>query len=132
MKSPKSKTSRIILPVSALCIFLFAMIWVSYLRQRSFDKKDAIQFAIERNSNLAVALEQYAIRTLHNADAVLQVVKMEYADQGDSLDLQKLLKRITINGDIDDCVSIIGRNGRLKMANVTDQGDADLDFSHKA
>jgi signal transduction histidine kinase len=127
----KSKTSRIILPVSAICLFFLVVIWVSYFRQRSFDKKDSIKFAITRNSNLAVALEQYAMRTLHNADAVLQVVKMEYSDQGESLDLQKLLKRISINQDIDDCVSIIGRDGRLKMANVAYPGDAVPDFSDR-
>lgn len=132
MKSLRSKTSRIILPVSALCLFFLALIWVSYYRQRSFDRNESVRFAIERNSNLAVALEQYAIRTLHNADAVLQVVKMEYADQGASLDLKKLLKRISINQDIDDCVSIIGSNGRLKMANIAYPGDSLADFSDKS
>ncbi|GAA4736993.1 ATP-binding protein [Flavisolibacter ginsenosidimutans] len=129
MNSLKSKTGRIVFSVSTLCLFLLAMIWVSYCRQRSFDKSDTIRFAIERNSNLAVALEQYVIRTLHNADAVLQVVKMEYADKGESLDLKNLLKRISISQDIDDCVSIIGPDGRLKMANVAFPGHAAADFS---
>jgi hypothetical protein len=127
-----SKTSRIILPVSILCLFFLALIWVSYLRQRSFDKNDSIRFAIERNSNLAVALEQYTIRTLHSADAVLQVVKMEYAEKGASLDLKKLLKRISINQEIDDWISIIGSDGRLKMANVQYPGDTIPDFSGKS
>ena len=118
MKILESKTGRIVLPVSTLCIFLLALIWVSYFRQKFFDKSDTIRFAIERNSNLAVALEQSTIRTLRNADAVLQVVKMEYAEQGESLDLLKLLKRTSINQDIGDCVSIIGPDGRLKMASV--------------
>jgi signal transduction histidine kinase len=127
MNSLKSKKSRVILPVSILCLLLLALIWVSYLRQRSFDKKDTIRFAVNRNSNLAVALEQYAIRTLHNADAVLQVVKMEYADQGNSLNLKKLLQSISINQDLDDCVSIIGRDGQLKMTNVNSSDNA-MDF----
>jgi signal transduction histidine kinase len=127
-----SKTSRIILPVSILCLFFLALIWVSYLRQRSFDKNDSIRFAIERNSNLAVALEQYTIRTLHSADAVLQVVKMEYAEKGASLDLKKLLKRISTNLENDDWVSIIGSDGRLQMANVQYPGDTIPDFSGKS
>lgn len=129
MNIMKSKTSRIVLPVSTLCFFLLAMIWVSYFRQRSFDKHDSIRFAIERNANLAVALEQYAIRTLHNAYAVLQVVKMEYADHGESLNLQKLLKRISVNQDTDNCVSIIGPDGRLKMTNVAYRGHVVPDFA---
>jgi signal transduction histidine kinase len=131
MNSLKSKKSRVILPVSILCLLLLALIWVSYLRQRSFDKKDTIRFAVNRNSNLAVALEQYAIRTLHNADAVLQVVKMEYADQGNSLNLKKLLQSISINQDLDDCVSIIGRDGQLKMTNVNSSDNA-MDFPDRS
>ena len=127
----QSKTSRILFPVYILSLFLLTMIWVSYFRQRSFDRKDSIKFAIERNSNLAVALEQYAIRTLHNADAVLQVVKMEYAERGEALDLQKLLKRISINPDINDCVSIIGPDGRLKKANVALGDNVVPDFSDR-
>jgi signal transduction histidine kinase len=127
-----SKASRIIIPVSILCLFILALIWASYFRQRSFDKNDSIRFAIERNSNLAVALEQYTIRTLHSADAVLQVVKMEYAEKGSSLDVKELLKRISINQETDDWVSIIGSNGRMKMANVPYPGDTILDFSAKS
>lgn len=124
-----SKTGRIVLPVAVLSLFFLAVIWVSYFRQRIFDKNDSIRFAIERNSNLAVALEQYTIRTLHSADAVLQVVKMEYADQGASLNLNQLLRRITISQEIDDRVYIIGRDGRLKMANVDYPRDTHTDLS---
>ena len=125
----KSKTSRLNLPVLVLCLFLLAIIWASYFRQRAFDKEDSIRFAIERNSNLAVALEQYTIRTLHNADAILQVVKMEYADKGKSLDLQKLLKSISINHAIDDCVSITGPDGQVTKSNAGYAENGLPDFS---
>jgi signal transduction histidine kinase len=125
----KSKTSRLNLPVLVLCLFLLAIIWVSYFRQRAFDKEDSIRYAIERNSNLAVALEQYTIRTLHNADAILQVVKMEYADKGKSLDLRKLLRSISINHAIDDRVSITGPNGRVTKSNAGYAENGLPDFS---
>ena len=89
MKIRKFKNTGTILPAFIFCIFILALIWISYLRQRSFDRKDAIRFAIEKNANLAVALEQYAVRTLRNADAVLQMIRMEYGD-GDSLNLEQL------------------------------------------
>src|SRR6476620_3396657 len=98
MKAITSKTARIVVPVFALCFLLLAMVWGSYFRQRSFDKKDSIAFAIKRNNNLAVALEQYAIRTLHNAETLSQLVRMTYVDKGQSLDLSKLLKGISIDG----------------------------------
>jgi signal transduction histidine kinase len=127
-----SKTSRVVVPVALLSLFFLALIWVSYFRQRAFDKNDSIRFAIERNSNLAVALEQYTIRTLHSADAVLQVVKMEYAAQGTSLDLNQLLKKLAINQEIDDRVSIIGKDGLLKISNGDHPGDTIPDLSAKA
>lgn len=67
------------------------MIWISYFRQISFDRKAALQFAIEKNSNLAVVVEQHAISTLQNADAALQLVMLEYTRQGDSLNLEQFL-----------------------------------------
>lgn len=132
MKSPKTKKNCIVLSVSCLCLLFLALIWLSYLRQRSFDKKDAIQFAIEKNSNLSVALEQYAIRTLHNADAVLQIVKLEYAIEGDSLNLQKLLKTSSLNRDIIEGVAIIDSNGKLKMTNIPLQKKGRPDFSDRS
>jgi signal transduction histidine kinase len=115
MKFLRNTTSRIILPVFTLCIFVLTLIWVSYFRQRSFEKADTIRFAIERNSNLAVALEQYAIRTLHNADAILQMIRMEYSD-GKPLDLRNLIVKNSVSSDIIEGAVIIGTNGKPRLA----------------
>jgi signal transduction histidine kinase len=118
MKILRSRTSRVILPVFTLCLFVLTLIWISYLRQRSFDKEDAIRFAIERNSNLSIALEQYAIRTLRNADAVLQMIRMEYSD-GDSLNLKELIIKNSLSHDIIEGAVITGRDGSTKMTSIT-------------
>ena len=132
MKIIKSKSRRIIFSVSALCLAFLILIWVSYIRQRAFDRQDSIKYAVDRNSNLAVALEQYAVRTLHNADAVLQLVKTEYALEGDSLNLQKLLIKNSLNRDIIEGVAIINRDGRLLMTNIAYRPDSVLNFSDRA
>jgi hypothetical protein len=116
MKITKSN-SRVVLSVSAMGLFILALIWVSYFRQRSFDRKDSIQFAIDKNSNLAVALEQYAISTLHNADALLQMIKMEYAQTG-TLDIPGLMGKNSSNHGIIEGVDIIDRNGKVKISNA--------------
>jgi signal transduction histidine kinase len=118
MKIIKTKSGTIVLTIAAISICFLALIWVSYIRQRSFDRKNAIRFAIERNSNLAVALEQYAISTLRNADAVLQMIKIEYAFQGDSLDLRQLVKSNSINREFIEGVAIINKNSRLIKTNI--------------
>jgi signal transduction histidine kinase len=117
MKITISKSSRVVLSACALCFFILTLIWVSYFRQRSFDKKDSIQFAIERNSNLAVALEQYAISTLHNADGILQMIKMEYAE-ADTLDVRTIMERNSSGHGIIKGIDILDRNGKLKMSNL--------------
>jgi signal transduction histidine kinase len=118
MKTRK-KRQRIVLPIILLCLLFLALIWVNYFRQKSFDRRDAIQFAIERNSNLAVALEQYAISTLHNADAVLQLVRTGFSRDGAALDLRELLSKNVVNDETIVAVGIINDQGRLVM-NSTD------------
>ena len=111
--------TRIVYSVSAVTLFFLALIWISFFRQNAIDKQDTIQFAIARNSNLAVALEQYAIRTLRNADAILQIVKNECRHEGDHFDLGKLLEANTLNRAFIDRVTIIDRDGQLKESSTT-------------
>jgi signal transduction histidine kinase len=118
MKLNLTKSSRIVVWVSLMGFFFLALIWVSYFRQKSFDRKDAIQFAIEKNSNLAVALEQYAISTLHNADAVLQLARMEYIRDGGHLNLEKLLSGTILKTDINQGVCIIDSHGKPEKADM--------------
>lgn len=124
-----SKTKLIVVSVSSLCLLFLALIWVSYFRQRSFDRKDAIRYTIEKNSNLAVALEQYTISTLRNADAVLQLVKIEYAREGNRLNLQKLLAKTMLNPGIVEGVSVINRQGKPVVTNTEVPNLSLTDFS---
>jgi signal transduction histidine kinase len=57
---------------------------------------------------------------------------MEYADKGSALNLKKLLNSISINQDIQDYVSIIGSDGRLKMGTVNYPTDTAPDFSNRS
>jgi signal transduction histidine kinase len=131
MKIMKTKSGTIIFTIAAVSVLFLALIWVSYIRQRSFDRQDAIRFAIERNSNLAVALEQYALSTIRNADAILQMIKMEYALEDNSLDLKQLIKSNSINREFIEGVAIIDKNGRLVKTNV-EQIKNSLDFSERS
>ncbi len=132
MKRTISKTSCIILSVSGLGLFVLALIWVSYFRQTSFDRKVAIRFGIEKNTNLAVALEQYAISTLRHADAVLQLVRIEYAREGERLELQNVLSRAKLSRDIIAGVSILDTHGKLVEADIPFPAGASLDFQDRA
>ncbi|RYF84759.1 MAG: hypothetical protein EON98_08340 [Chitinophagaceae bacterium] len=118
MKRFASNSTRIVLPVSILCLFVLAMIWVSYIRQKSIDRKAAIQFAIEKNSNLAVALEQFTISTFHNADAVLQLARIEYSREGAALNLKSLLTKSLVNAEVIECLSVIDNKGQFVLTTM--------------
>lgn len=65
--------------VSAFCLLLICLIWNSQCKHIERDRQETIASVIQRNNNRVIALEQYAIRTIRNADAVLQMVIKEYA-----------------------------------------------------
>jgi signal transduction histidine kinase len=120
---------RIVFSVTALCFLFLAMIWISYFRQISFDRKADLQFAIQKNSNLAVVVEQHAISTLQNADATLQLVMLEYTRQGPSLNLEQFLAKSGLKSGIIDGIVIINSQGKLVMANHNIPKNVKTDFS---
>jgi signal transduction histidine kinase len=131
MKTKASKNSRIVFSVSVICLLFLATIWVSYFRQKSINRKEAVQFAIEKNSNLAIALEQFAISTIHNADAVLQLVRVEYAREGKGLDLKKLLAKTILNRNLIGGLSLIDNRGNLVMSNLPFPNGKSPNFSDR-
>jgi signal transduction histidine kinase len=120
---------RIVFSVTALCFLFLAMIWISYFRQISFDRKADLQFAIQKNSNLAVVVEQHAISTLQNADATLHLVMLEYTRQGPSLNLEQFLAKSGLKSGIIDGIVIINSQGKLVMANHNIPKNVKTDFS---
>ena len=106
------KTGRIISSVSGLTITFLLLIWGSYIRQQAYDRQETINVAVKQNSNLAVTLEQYAIHTIRYADAVLQLVKMQYDSKG-KINFENVLSVIEINKDIIKDIAVIDSNGRM-------------------
>ena len=56
--------------IAAVCLVAFGLMWVAVIAQARFERREAIAAAIDRNSNLAVAFEEFAVRTIDGADAV--------------------------------------------------------------
>ena len=104
------------LPLVAAVLFMLLLIWGSYFRQRSVDKENSILQGVQKNSNLAVAFEQYAIRTLGSADALLQMIRMEYTD-GDTLNLHGLMAKNSPGGDLVEGVVIVNAEGEIERTN---------------
>jgi signal transduction histidine kinase len=131
MKWPRIKSSKLIIPIAAFCLATIALIWTNYFHQKNTDKKDTIASAVQRNNNLAVALEQYAVRTIHTTDAVLRMVKMDYDERGDAINIDQLLYSNAVNSDIFNGVAIINEKG--EVAHITNRltSRAGLNFSDR-
>ncbi|MDB5253277.1 MAG: hypothetical protein JWP27_2446, partial [Flaviaesturariibacter sp.] len=106
------KNRGVLIGTGSFCLLLIILIWSSLQKQLRTDRADTVNAAVQRNSNLAVALEQYAIRTIQNADAVIQLVKKEWTVHGRA-DLPELLNDSTVQNELFTMVSITDREGTV-------------------
>jgi len=112
------------------CAGLLFMIWYNTLQQLRYSRETTITEAINRNNNLVVALEQYAIRTIYNANAILQIVKMEYEDNA-HFSYAHLQHNVSAYEELFDGLAIIDSSGSIVFASYPLPGGT-LRFSDRA
>jgi signal transduction histidine kinase len=127
----KTRSDLLIGGVVLFCILTTVLIWTNYINQLKTDREDTIELAVQCNSNLAVALEQYAIRTIRNADAVLQLVKMEFDGKGNKIDIDRLLYKHEINKDLFNGIAIIDESGKIANINIRSQANVETYVSDR-
>ncbi|GAB4093565.1 cache domain-containing sensor histidine kinase [Flaviaesturariibacter terrae] len=112
------RTGRLVAAVALFCALLLFLVWYVILRQISDSRQAAIDAAIQRNNNLAVTLEQHAVRTIRNADALMQLVRYEHSKNGEGIDLDGLLAQGVIDMNYLAGVSVIDAHGQMQLSNV--------------
>ena len=117
--------------LSAFCLLFTLLIWMQLASQLKADRKKAIDAAVQRNSNLAVSLEQYAVSTIRNADAVLQLVRKEYEEKGNQLSFATLFRRGIIDTNQFNGVMIIDSGGKLLQSNLPILANNRYEFSDR-
>ena len=70
---------RVGVVLSCLLVFILVL-WGFYIEHSYYAKTQARQATIERDDNLAIALEQYAIRLLKTSETVTQLVAQQYEE----------------------------------------------------
>ncbi|RYD94933.1 MAG: hypothetical protein EOP50_08790, partial [Sphingobacteriales bacterium] len=131
------RSGRLVAAVALFCAVLLSLVWNVILRQIESNRAATLESAIQRNNNLVVTLEQQAIRTIRNADALLQLVRYEYAMSGMRLELRDLLERGVIDMHYVAGVSLIDENGRMQVSNepipaaAVDVSDREHFYFHK-
>jgi len=68
--------------IALFCLLVIAGITLLTLERIGYERGEAVNEATRANSNLALALEEHAIRGLRAADLALQLLKREY-ERGD-------------------------------------------------
>ena len=126
-----TRSGRAIAIIAVFCGGLVTFIWYSLSRQLESDRQSTISSAIQRNSNLAVALEQYAIRTIRNADVVLQLVKMEYEKEGFEVNIKGFLGKHNIDSTTFSGLAIINEKGKIVSTNIEFLGPEQSDLSDR-
>jgi PAS domain S-box-containing protein len=125
------KKDRLISLVAGFCLLLIVLIWITVVQRLDIDHNKIIATAVQRNSNLTVALEQYAIRTLSSADAMLQLVRSRYQKKDGRADFEDVLKKEFTNLNFFSGVTIIDEKGKPVVSNLRYVSDTLPNFSDR-
>jgi PAS domain S-box-containing protein len=124
-------TNKLVWLVCSFCLLLVFITWSRVFMEVTEDHEQAVAAAVQRNCNLVASLEQHAVITIRNADAVLQLVKREYEEYGRNIDFNALFSRGVIDTKYFNGVAVIDENGDLLASNVHFTGDTLPVFSDK-
>jgi diguanylate cyclase (GGDEF)-like protein len=90
---------------------LIGTCWLAVLAQARFERQDNIDDVMERNTNLAIAFEQFTTRTLRNADVIATYARREYLRSGARADLRKVLADSAVDHNFYSAVLIFDEHG---------------------
>ncbi len=127
-----SSTYGAVIIVAIFCIALNLLIWNQQIQQLEADRKASVAAAIQRNNNLVLAFEQYTIKTIQNADAILKIVRMEYENVGKGVNILDLTSRQLFNADNFNGIAIIDETGKMISSNVSTTLTNDLNFRDRS
>ena len=99
--------------IAGVCLIAIALMWTAVVAQARFERREAVAAAIERNSNLAIAFDQFTVRTIDGAVAVANYVKAEYERIGGRIDIRGLIADHTIDAGVFTAVSVVDERGNL-------------------
>jgi PAS domain S-box-containing protein len=125
-----SKFRSIVFITSLFSTLLIALIWYQIWVKLKSDRQKSIATAIQRNNNLVISLEQYTITTIRNADALLQMVKMDFNEHGNQLQVNSLVESNVIDKRSINGFAILNENGRMITTNMV-LPDSSFDFSDR-
>ena len=104
--------------IALFCLLVIAGITLLTLERIGYERGEAVNEATRANSNLALALEEHAIRGLRAADLALQLLKREYERGGRKVDLAAILSEGVLDERIFTEVALVDEAGRVLLSSA--------------
>lgn len=114
--------------VVLFCVILNILIWAKAFQQIAVDRQTTIERAVQRNSNLVLAFENYTSRTIKNADMLLQLVRSDFEKNKKSANYKSLFESPSVENKLLDGTGILDNKGDLISSNIDYQSDTTLNF----
>ncbi len=110
-------------------IFIGVM-WYAVIGVMRVDRDNTIHAAVDRNDNLAIAFEHYAIRTIESADAVTQYLALEYTRSGRKMDLLQFVADHAVDNTVLTGVVLVDEHGN-GLTTATGKGAVKLNVADR-
>ncbi len=101
-------------------ILLNFLIWRQLRQQVNTDRRETIEAAVAQNSNLAITLEQYTIKTLKDAEDALQLIKYLYNQKGNSFSFKELVDSNVLDVGAFNGIALVDSIGNIHKIYPTD------------
>lgn len=92
---------------------LLTLVWLGIFEYASFSEQKTVETTLERNENLAIALEQYTIRLLKTSEAVTQLIGQEYARGARGALLTEVVQDRARNNDLFVEILVLSADGKV-------------------
>jgi diguanylate cyclase (GGDEF)-like protein/PAS domain S-box-containing protein len=116
--------------IALVCLGLSAAIWTAVITQEEHERQEAIAAAIRQDSNLAIAFEEYVVRTIRGIDAVALFLKREYTEHGARIGITQSIKAAGIEDQLFTSINIADERGDIVAGGSARQGINVADREH--
>lgn len=104
------------LAIVLICGAAIAVIWLATLQRIAFERGQAVEAALQSNSNLSIAFEQQVFRTLKAAEQVAAFVREHYLQTGPGIDLRKWVEDAVIREKMFTIISVVNAAGDVVVS----------------
>ena len=113
MQLPVFRGDRIIASISSLCLIFLIIVWINFFRDQTQDRRAVVASAVERNTGLAIALQQYTVSTIFNANAAVQLIGNQYETDGAAVNINRLFEQEQWTSRFFEGAAVVSANGEM-------------------